>query len=367
MNFKAVLFRLIFVEQELAKRNTHYVPKQKIEIMLGRYEQNVTIDNLLTRYNIDYKPVAAAAVTAAEEDSDDIYQSDEESEDDEEENERNETAVCSDTVTPLAYEVMPDVEEAAAAPPQQHMAYFEPVCVEPTQNQYLSFVVPCWDVDQSSPATGECSGWSSPATPSDGGGAPNNEAEDPKPPRIPRARKRQLDITSEVWAASYLQPGSDEAEAGGGEHGGAADDSSFIPPGVEPSPVPTEPTMSFSMDPMFAVQLQEAFGPPLEDSLLQFLDLNEVLTASIPFSLAQQFFVCWQESLRNQISSKLEKVASAASDPCPVPGISSSSPSTPAKTVLAPNAVEYYDAKLLERVMNESKTAAEQQNKVKIM
>ncbi|XP_018578614.1 NEDD4-binding protein 2-like isoform X2 [Anoplophora glabripennis] len=42
-------------DKELAKRNTHGVPKSKIRDMLDRYEKNITSQKLLSAYNLNYR------------------------------------------------------------------------------------------------------------------------------------------------------------------------------------------------------------------------------------------------------------------------------------------------------------------------
>ncbi|XP_049820899.1 NEDD4-binding protein 2 [Aethina tumida] len=46
-----------FNDKELAKRNTHGVPKQKIRDMIDRFDKNVTTEKLLSAYSLYYKPL----------------------------------------------------------------------------------------------------------------------------------------------------------------------------------------------------------------------------------------------------------------------------------------------------------------------
>ena len=172
---------------------------------------------------------------------------------------------------------------------------------------------------------------------------------DPKPAREPRAsrrrqRKEEVNITSLVFEDYQPPPSALDQDF--------EDNVSFFSElSSSDSTSESEPTMSLPLDPLFAVQLQEAFGPPLEDSLLQFLNTDEILKAKIPLSLAHQFFLCWQDSLREYLSSKpdtVETVDTASSSEKP----RSEAPFP--KTVLAPNAVEYYDRKMLDKVINAS-------------
>ena len=45
----------VFNDKELAKRNSHGVPRAKIRDMLDRYDKNVTTQKLLCAYNLSYK------------------------------------------------------------------------------------------------------------------------------------------------------------------------------------------------------------------------------------------------------------------------------------------------------------------------
>ena len=53
------------------------------------------------------------------------------------------------------------------------------------------------------------------------------------------------------------------------------------PPASPESPDDTQ-TVPMALDPIFAVTLQEQFGSPVDDSLLQFLKTGEMLSMDIP-------------------------------------------------------------------------------------
>jgi len=326
-----------FNPKELARKNTHSVPKQKIEIMLGRYEKNVTVADLMTRYKIELKPPVDPE--EPDDDSCDIFQSDDEEDE----------SGLQDVMQPTR-DINPSVQrelEASVYSAEQHSPRKTLVNdassmeseiqmgtsaaswdISPQQSWSEEHDVVSWNEDSSDPCTGF----------------------EPKPvrqPRPSRSRKQELDISSPAFEPHYKCHSDLET----------SDDSSSYFQGSDST---AEPTMSLSMDPMFAVQLQEAFGPPLEDSLLQFLNTNEVLTANIPYSLAHQFFSCWQDSLREYLGSKPDQKVTKESqeEDTPVAKFGLESKPEMPKTVLAPNAVDYYDKKLLEKVLKESRDLA---------
>jgi len=96
-----------------------------------------------------------------------------------------------------------------------------------------------------------------------------------------------------------------------------------------------------SLDPMFAVSLQEQYGSPVDESLLTFLSTEELLSVPIPAHLALEIFTCWRNSLHSKLGSK-PLLSSCESRPDPPPTQAEAEDSVP-RTVLAPNAVEYYE------------------------
>jgi NEDD4-binding protein 2 len=100
---------------------------------------------------------------------------------------------------------------------------------------------------------------------------------------------------------------------------------------------PEAPSVKMSLDPMFAVTLQERYGSPVDDSLLGLLTTEELLEVEIPESLALELFAAWRRSLHTRLGSKPLLGQPA---PAPLPRARSAEPGP--RTVLAPNAVEYY-------------------------
>jgi hypothetical protein len=105
-----------------------------------------------------------------------------------------------------------------------------------------------------------------------------------------------------------------------------------------------------TLDPIFAVTLQEQFGSPVDDSLLQFLKTGEMLSMDIPISLARQIFTLWQSSLQSVLTNK--PVLETSGNPAAV-GQAAAATAAP-KTVLAPNAVEHYEKEMLDKAVKAS-------------
>jgi hypothetical protein len=124
--------------------------------------------------------------------------------------------------------------------------------------------------------------------------------------------------------------------------------------------------MSLAMDPLFAVSLQEAFGPPLDDTFLQLLTTEEILAAEIPIALARQIFQHWRRSLQARLCAKPDfvEVRGGAEVPPVVlaaaggAGRRATREEMP-RTVLAPNAVAYYESQDLDRALRESSAMSE--------
>ena len=115
--------------------------------------------------------------------------------------------------------------------------------------------------------------------------------------------------------------------------------------------------LSLPLDPLFAVSLQEAFGPPLDSSFLELLSTEEILATAIPLDLARQIFEHWRTSLQTRLCAKpdflepppkMVVVASAYEQTNHV--VREDLP----RTILAPNAVAYYENQDLDRALRES-------------
>lgn len=138
-----------------------------------------------------------------------------------------------------------------------------------------------------------------------------------------------------------------------------------------------EASIKMTLDPRFAVALQEELGSPVDESLLNFFTTDEFLEVELPHSFAMELFACWRRSLHTKLSSKdvlkssAEKVgivdrsvgsllkdlrAEAGQEGAPPPGAlppPAREQATP-RTVLAPNAVEYYEGRMVERAVEAS-------------
>ena len=109
-------------------------------------------------------------------------------------------------------------------------------------------------------------------------------------------------------------------------------------------------SISMTLDPMFAVGLQEMFGGPVDENMLSSLSTEEVLEVQVPQSLAMQIFFCWRSSLRSKLKSRFNVDRSAANRTVAPSANRLQEP----KTVLAPNAVEYYEGKMVTQAVEAS-------------
>lgn len=369
--------------QELARRNTHNVPKDKIEIMIGRYEKNITAQDLMKNWNM--KQVSSQVKVEVEEkedndeDSDYIFNSSDEDLTDNEEtvDKNNENYTPGDATFIDDINPSPDTtsHHAPLINPADIILSEEPHKT-PRDNALKTDIAflpeTCsLNIDASLFSPSSCQArevkreesvlerfWAATITEQDSWDTDTiSSTDEPKPPRSSRSRqkktrKEEIDITSSVYenVKPLYQPSQPEFSMPyeDGQRG-ASISSEFS--GSE-SCSEGETTLSLSMDPLFAVQLQEAFGPPLDDSLLQFLNTEEILSAKIPQSLAYQFFLAWQSSLKDYLVSKPDKVE-------PEPSLDIHSEKHFPKNVLAPNAVEYYENKMLDKVLLESANLAQ--------
>ena len=369
--------------QELARRNTHNVPKDKIEIMIGRYEKNITAQDLMKSWNM--KQVSSQVKEELEEEKDDdedsdyIFNSSEEDlTDNEETDDKNNENYTPDYAT-FIDNINPSPDTTSHHAPLNNPADIilsEEPHKTPRDNALktdIAFVPETCilnnDASVVSPSTGQPREvkrkesvlerfWAATVREQDSWDTDTiSSTEEPKPSRSSRsrqkkARKEEIDITSSVYenVKPLYQPFQSELSMSymDGQRG-ASISSEFS--GSETCSE-GETTLSLSMEPLFAVQLQEAFGPPLDDSLLQFLNTEEILSAKIPLSLAYQFFLAWQASLKEYLVSKPDKVE-------PEPSLGIHSEKHFPKNVLAPNAVEYYENKMLDTVLLESANLAQ--------
>jgi hypothetical protein len=118
--------------------------------------------------------------------------------------------------------------------------------------------------------------------------------------------------------------------------------------------------MSLAMDPLFAVSLQEAFGPPLDDTFLQLMTTEEILAAEIPIALARQIFQHWRRSLQARLCAKPDFVELRGAEMPAGLVVAAAGTGRPVmrkelpRTVLAPNAAAYYENQDLDRALRES-------------
>jgi len=278
----------------LAVKNSHSVPKQKIEMMLDRYEKNLTVEKLKSMWNISEKPDISDNVEKQEED---IFESEDE-------------ATNEDIVNiPPTVQFNPDVREFIPAPAPATSSWRNNEVVEAGSDspdiERLVAMFPHLSLDQATTLYNQHQ---------------QNTAEV---------------ISTLLEAAAPASP--------------SEKDNHYHDPFTLRE---EDTTIPMTLDPIFAVTLQEQFGSPVDDSLLQFLKTGELLSLDIPVTMARQLFSLWQLSLQSILTTKPELKV-----PVPAPAVSDwggAGIQVPPKTVLAPNAVEHYEKQMLDKALKNS-------------
>jgi len=300
-----------FKPKVLALKNSHNVPKQKIEIMLDRYEKDITIEKLKNMWNISENE---KAVNVGKQDEE-IFESEDESV----------TEHC-ETLGDDKTKLNPDVKE----------------------------FVPSRSCLQ------------------DGGRSNNFTMQDrDSPPSYKEREGNDVErlttmfphLSMEQASTLYNQHGQNTTKVISSllEEVSPAEEVMMVPQTLSEE----ETSVPMTLDPMFAVTLQEKFGSPVDDSLLQFLNTGEVLSLDIPASVAREIFTLWQGSLQKILTTKPvlqlpgeEGNRFAASGGTGVSdwggGGAGGSVPPPPRTVLAPNAVEHYEKQMLDKAMKAS-------------
>ena len=253
----------------LAKKNSHGVPKQKIEIMLDRYEKNVSIDSLLALWNLKLNLVSD------ETEEDDIYNSDSDDEQlisREEVDVKQESEVVADQ-TPLN----PEVNEFV---PETPKPLEEDIKLETQVNE----------ID---------------------------------------------DLSNLVQVFPHLTP-------------------------EEVTEMYESQSISMTLDPTFAISLQNYFGSPAPPEYLTKLPQDQMLSLDISLNVAKIIFTIWQQNVLAKLND--EKILDYNGADQYFNGINNkdfpemvpkSTPSnvSQAKTVLAPEARAYYENQMLDSAL----------------
>jgi len=298
-----------FKPKVLALKNSHNVPKQKIEIMLDRYEKDISLEKLKNMWNISENEKDNNVGKQDEE----IFESEDES-------------------------VIEHCERLGDDKPKLNPEVKEFV---PSQSSFQ-----------------------------DGGGSNNFTMHDSdNPPSFPEREGNDVErlttmfphLSMEQASTLYNQHGQNTTKVISSllEENSPAGEVKIVPQTLSEE----ETTVPMALDPMFAVTLQEKFGSPVDDSLLQFLNTGEVLSLDIPASVAREIFTLWQGSLQNILTTKpvLQLPGGEGSRPGALGGTGVSDwggggagGSVPPRTVLAPNAVEHYEKQMLDKAMKAS-------------
>jgi len=296
-----------FNARQLASRNSHGVPIAKIKVMLDRYERNVSLPRLLSMWHLVERNDSEEHDENLNE-TDDIFESDDN-------DETPKAATSSLTLDPSAPIFVPDhnPEELLQTDAGSTSEYYN----NANEVEHLASVFPQLSVAQAESLYHQKD---------DQFLYVDNE------PNISTDQFSYLDSESTNMTVQFSDNGVTN--------------------------MTEQPAVSLKMplDPLFAVSLQEVFGSPLDDSLLQFLDTEDLLTMEIPQSLALHIFSTWQASLQAKLSSKpvLENRAQKNEPPLLADYAEVFPSIQPPKTVLAPNAVDYYEKEAIEKAVEAS-------------
>ena len=296
-----------FKPRVLALKNSHSVPKHKIELMLDRYEKDISIEKLKNMWNISEH----IKTDHVEKQDEEIFESEDESVSDQSEIQNSEK-------TGLNPNVREFVPSGSSLPDGRRS---DDICV--TSDSPPNFL--------------------------------SSEGSD-----VERLIAMFPHLSMEQASTLYNKHGQQTTEVISNllEEDTPAEEVKIVPQiSQEEAPV------SMTLDPMFAVTLQEKFGSPVDDSLMQFLNTGEVLSLDIPASVAREIFTLWQRSLQNILTTKPvlqlpgeEGNRSAALGGSGVSdwGGGGAGAVVPPRTVLAPNAIEHYEKQMLDKAMKAS-------------
>ena len=254
----------------LSKKNSHGVPKLKIEIMLDRYEKNISIDKLLALWNLNVDLVSHDTV------DDEIYNS--ESEEDEQLQSKGEVDESQETEINTDPKILnPEVNEFV---PETFKPLDEDINLETQVN----------DIDE---------------------------------------------LSNLVQIFPHLTP-------------------------EEVTEMYESQSISMTLDPNFAITLQNYFGSPAPPEYLQKLPQDQMLSLDISLNVAKIIFTIWQQNVLSKLNDEKLLHADNGADQY-FDGINKKDfPEMPqrttttapkAKTVLAPNATAYYEKQMLDSAL----------------
>ena len=114
-------------------------------------------------------------------------------------------------------------------------------------------------------------------------------------------------------------------------------------------------TINMNLDPQFAVSLQEHFGELAPPQYLGKLPQEQILSLDISLNLAKVIFTLWQQSVLTKLNDDNlvlvnNNISTADSLPLPPPTLNPVW-AEPPKTVLAPNAVSYYEDQMISQAV----------------
>ena len=244
-----------FKPRLLAQKNSHGVPREKIEAMLERYEKDLTLEKLLSQWklNIPVRPLRSPSPPAPSEDI-------------------QEAATASISTDETFHSDSEDIDET----------------VEYNLNPEVDEFIP-----------------------------------------------------GEMMEELHLDPGEEMADL-----------LTLFPQltADEMTEMYNNQTINMSLDPKFAVSLQEQFGDLAPPQYLGKLPQEQILSLDISLSLAKVIFTLWQQSVLTKLNDdNLVQVNNNIAIP-PTPTLSSAW-SQPPKTVLAPNAVSYYEDQMISQAV----------------
>ena len=278
----------------LAKKNSHGVPREKIQVMLDRFEFNLTVDSLMSLWRLT-PPSPPSPPTPS-------------------------SSLPPVSPVPVIPQAVPDLEEASSS------------AVSDVDETFIS------DSEDDHETEEDCNVV-----------FPDHELN----PEVEEFRP-DLQTTTE-------SPPTDGQTEELGEL------LSLFPhlTAEEVTEMYNNQTIKMSLHPTFAVTLQEHFGEVAPQEYLGKLGQDQMLSLDISLNHAKVLFTLWQQSVLAKLNDDSLLVSDTLPGPSQMTRISPVTNTAPAKTVLAPNAVAYYEEQMLGRAVEESKVQARGAARVK--
>merc|ERR1719357_1034218 len=301
-----------FKPRILAEKNSHGVPKQKIELMLDRYEKKVDLNQLKRSWNLlDSKDQNSQS-------EEEIFESDDEN---------VEQFDCKNETEEIFQSDDENVKQFGCKNETEEESVLLNECSNFALNPEVQEFIPTFNREDHVPVLENV----------------------PNDPDITLLVSMFPHLSIDEAAILYHKHGQETKEVIAEllESADASHEANVSNPNEE-----SKYMVKMSLDPLFATCLQSMYGAPLPSNDLGKLNSSQLLSVEIPSSLANQIFYYWQQSLQNALLYN-------------VPG---ENPSEEApRTVLAPNAIQHYEKQWFDQAVKNSMNVEQPKSKPMIV